>query len=186
MNVEGEQNAAASTSAPSATTSTAAVQARPITSFFRPEQASCTTAAPSTPAAPPAAPPAAAVESTAAVAAGTATGANVAASALAQQPVADSLAAAHTSTAIPHPSSVRQQYNSLQAVLSHLSLPHPLRPPVGVRKCYHTPWFITPPSWPLRAALYHPVCIRYHTPHRLPHPDLGYGRGVSFGAFVLQ
>ena len=35
---------------------------------------------------------------------------------------------------------------------------------------YHTPWFITPPLGPLRAALYHSGHTRYHTPHRAPHP----------------
>ena len=47
--------------------------------------------------------------------------------------------------------------------LPHPSLPHPRRPPAGGRKCYHTPWFITPPSWPLRASFYHSGYTRYHT-----------------------
>ena len=51
---------------------------------------------------------------------------------------------------------------------THLS--HPQTHLVGVRTSYHTPWFITPPLGPLRAALYHPGYTRYHTPHRIPHP----------------
>ena len=50
----------------------------------------------------------------------------------------------------------------------HLS--HPQTHLVGVRTSYHTPWFITPPLGPLRAAMYHPGYTRYHTPHRIPHP----------------
>ena len=106
------------------------------------------------------------IESTAA-AAGTATGANMAATALAQHPVADSLAAAHTSTAEAsartsrasrqaHPSRVRQQYDSLQAVLLHPLLITPLitTPPTPSCGCaevlshpvvYHTP-FVAPAS----------------------------------------
>ena len=49
----------------------------------------------------------------------------------------------------------------------HLS--HPQTHLVGVRTFYHTPWFITLPLGPLRAALYHPVYTRYHNPHRIPH-----------------
>ena len=152
--------------------------------FFRPEQTS------STPVAPPAPAPAVAAAESTAAAAGTATGANMAPTALAQQPVADSLAAAFregiaiTPPAIPHPSSVRQQYDSLQAVLphpflSHPSLPHPIRPPVGVRECCNTPWFITSPSWPLRAALYHPGYVRCHTPHSVPHPVIYFSPKTS-------
>ena len=50
----------------------------------------------------------------------------------------------------------------------HLS--HPRTHLVGVWTSYHTPWCITPPLGPLRAALYHPGYTRYHTPHRIPHP----------------
>ena len=94
MNVQAEQNAAASTSAPSTTASTAAAQApQQITSFFEPAHTSSTQEAPAT------APAPAAVDVTAA-AAGTATGANMTASASPhQQPVAGSLSAARTSTA---------------------------------------------------------------------------------------
>ena len=65
------------------------------------------------------------------------------------------------------PSSVWQAAVQL---LSHPLLSHPQTHPVGVRTSYHTPWFITPPLGPLRAALYHPGYTRYHTPHRIPHP----------------
>ena len=50
----------------------------------------------------------------------------------------------------------------------HLS--HPQTHLVGVRTSCHTPWFITPPLGPLRAALHHPGYTRYHSPHRIPHP----------------
>ena len=58
--------------------------------------------------------------------------------------------------------------NPLFITPSHLS--HPQTHLVGVRTSYHTPWFITPPLGPLRAALYHPRYPRNHTPHRIPHP----------------
>lgn len=94
-NVEGERNAAASTSARSTTATATVVHERLITSFLRPEQTLSTPAAPSTSTAHPSTGhgAAAAVKSTAA-AAGTTTGVNMAAIALAQQPVVDSLAAA--------------------------------------------------------------------------------------------
>ena len=83
---EGKQNPATAYSAPSAAAltaaSTTAAQARPITSFFQHKEESYST------------PVAAAA---AAAAAGTATGANVAATALAQQLIAEPLAVAHTS-----------------------------------------------------------------------------------------
>ena len=62
---------------------------------------------------------------------------------------------------------MRQQYDSLQAVLSHpfLTHPSPLGPPVGVRKCYHTPWFHhTPFVAPASYTPHHPSYPRYHTP----------------------
>ena len=151
------------------------MQARPIISFFRPEHNS------STPATPPAtAPDAAAADQSTAAAAGTATGTNLAATALAQQPVL-TRSQPHFVKALLSPPRHTTPFKCAAAVrfvtgsvitplLSHPSLPHPLCPPVGVRKCYPTPWFITPPSWPLRAALYHPGYVRYHTPHRIPHP----------------
>ena len=43
-------------------------------------------------------------------------------------------------------------------------LSHPQTHLVGVRTSYHTPWFITPPLGPLRAALYHPGYTRYQSP----------------------
>ena len=74
-------------------------------------------------------------------------------------------------------------------------LPHPQTHLVGVRTSYHTPWFITAPLGPLRAALCHPGYTRYHTPHRIPHPVMivlypkSYNRGVlscvSYGIYRL-
>ena len=184
MNVAREQNAAASTSAPSTSASTTAVQARPITSFFRPKQTSSTPATP--PATAPAVAPAAAVESTAA-AAGTATGGNMVATALAQQPVADSLAAAHTSTA---EASARTSQASQQADVARQQPSNPVS--IGERSTVTgsviTPLFIAPPtttrptpSCGCAEVLLHPVV--YHTPfvapasctlspglHKMPHP----------------
>ena len=134
-----------STSSPSTTASTALVQARPITSFFRPEQTSSIPAAP-----PDTAPAAAAVESTAA-AAGTATGANMVATALAQQPVADSLAAAfREGIAITPP-----QYHTLQGCGSST---------IRYRQCYHTPHYYTPYAPPLLW-----VCGSAITPRGISH-----------------
>ena len=154
MSVEGEQNAGASTSAPSTTASTAAVQARPITPFFRPEQTSSTPGAPSIPAAPPATAPTAAVESTVA-AAGTATGAHMAATGLAQQPVADSLAVAfREGIAIAPP-----QYHTLQVCGSST---------IRYRQCYHAPFYHAPHYHTPYALLW--VCGSAITPRGLSHP----------------
>ena len=77
------------------------------------------------------------------------------------------------------PSSVRQQrfncYHTPKHTLwmfGRAITPPFYHPPslVGVRTFYHTPWFITPPLAPLRAATYRPGYTRYHTPHRIPHP----------------
>ena len=74
---------------------------------------------------------------------------------------------------------MRKHYDSLQAVLSHPFLSHPAITPPFITPCYYTPfyhtllytpWFITPPSWPLRAAVYHAGYARYHTPYIMPHP----------------
>ena len=81
MNVEGERNAAASTSAPLTTASTSAVQGDRSPRSFDPRKLLL-----------------------------------------------------HLQPVLSHP------------FLSPSSLPHPLRPPVGVQKCCHTPWFITSPS----------------------------------------
>ena len=71
---------------------------------------------------------------------------------------------------------------------SHLS--HPQAHLVGVRTSYHTPWFITPPLGPLRAALYHPGYTRYHTFHRIPHPvmisALSSPGCTSYGIYVMN
>ena len=79
------------------------------------------------------------------------------------------------------PSSVRQQrFNGYHTRFYHTPkhtlwvFGRAITPPhlhlVGVRTSCHTPWFITRPLGPLRAALYHPGYTRYHTPHRIPHP----------------
>ena len=89
-------------------------------------------------------------------------------------PAAADLPAAAAGTNMTAPASPHQQ---------------PVAHPVGVRTCYHTPWFITPPNvpcgrsdvlshplvyhtpWgPPRPALYHRGYTRYHPPHRIPHP----------------
>ena len=62
-----------------------------------------------------------------------------------------------------------RRHNYLQAVLSH---PLITTPPACVPQCYHNPWFITPPPWPLRPALYHPGYTSHHTPHRVQHPEI--------------
>ena len=160
MNVEGEQNASASAPASATTASNAAVQQAPqITSFFQLERTSPTQATPATS-------PAAAADLPAAAA-----GTNM------------------TAPASPH----QQRLNSTRSVsvspvITPPGLSHPQTHPVGVRTCYHTPWFITPPH--LSHPQTYPVGGRtcYHTPwfitppggaatstlspglHKIPHP----------------
>ena len=186
MNVEGEQNASASAPASPTTASTAAVQQAPqITSFFQLERTSPTRETPAT------SPPAAAADLPEAAAAGT----NMTAPASPhQQPVADSLSAARTSTAaaqlynrcigIPpqaRPVGVRRLSHPLvHHTPSFITPPntpcgcsdvlsHPQTYPVGGRTCYHTPWFITPPglSHPLGAAA---TSTLSRGLHKIPHP----------------
>ena len=99
MNVEGEQNASASAPASPTTASTAAVQQAPqITSFFQLARTSPTQATPAT------SPPPAAADLPAAAA-----GTNMTAPASPhQQPVADSLSAARTSTAADESTRISQ------------------------------------------------------------------------------
>ena len=94
----------------------------------------------------------------------------MAATALAQPTVADSLAATFREGITITPLT----YHTLQVCGSRIirykqcyHTPY-CHTPLDVRKCYGTPWFITPPSWPLQAALYHPSCIRYRTTRGTP------------------
>ena len=132
MNVQAEQNAAASASAASTTASTAIAQAHQQNTSFcgRAHTSSAQEAAPAP----------AAVDLTAAGAAGTAAGANMSASASPQlQPIAGSLSAARATL--------------VGSSVSHPHLSHPKAHAVAVRTCYHppfyhTPSFITPPNRP--------------------------------------
>ena len=70
-------------------------------------------------------------------------------------------AAASVRAGIPHPFKCAAAAVQL---LSHPPLSHPQTHPVGVRTCYRTPSFITPPNTPCGCAdvLSHPLV--YHTP----------------------
>ena len=89
----------------------------------------------------------------------------MAATALAQQSVDDSLAAAHTSTA---------EARTSQPPAEATAIPHPLcvRPnsTLRYRRCYHTPFYHTPPprtpSCGCAEVISHPVV--YHTPFVAP------------------